>query len=136
VIKTKFSANYISKVCFILSPLAGFSCFFLPVLIFIGLDGDYNFISIVNYTYKNVLFMQAVILLFILGITMGMFIGKHLLLYGLLSVTIFPCVALYEIILDKTSHNLWPVEFIIYFIFSIPVIVGAFLGKVIKNKAV
>jgi len=47
---------------------------------------------------------------------------------------IFPIVATYEMSISPTSHNLWPFEFLLYGLFSIPAIVGSFIGSRISLR--
>jgi hypothetical protein len=39
---------------------------------------------------------------------------------------IFPLAAIYEMIIDSSSHNLFPLELILYTFLTIPSIIGAF----------
>jgi len=47
--------------------------------------------------------------------------------YGLI-----PFAAICEMIVDASSHNLFPIEFILYGSYTIPVIIGAYLAQSIR----
>jgi hypothetical protein len=47
---------------------------------------------------------------------------------GLLTMVLFPVLAICEMIVDPSSHNLLPFEFIIYGFFTIPAMIGAYLA--------
>lgn len=49
-----------------------------------------------------------------------------------MSMFIFPLAAICEMIADSGSHNLFPLEFFLYTLFSIPSIIGAFTAHSIK----
>ncbi|HIF83906.1 MAG TPA: hypothetical protein EYQ79_00255 [Flavobacteriaceae bacterium] len=53
---------------------------------------------------------------------------------GLASMALFPLAAICEIIYEPTSHNLFPLEFIFYAIYSLPALLGAYLSEFITNK--
>jgi integral membrane sensor domain MASE1 len=44
------------------------------------------------------------------------------------SMAAFPVIAIIEIILDPSSHNLLPLEFICYGLMTLPALLGALLG--------
>ena len=44
-------------------------------------------------------------------------------------MVLFPIASIAEMILYPTSHNLWPLEFFVYGILSIPAVVGALIGS-------
>ncbi len=47
---------------------------------------------------------------------------------GIASMSLFPCAAIAELIVDNTTHNLIPLELIMYGMFSIPATLGAIVG--------
>ena len=53
-------------------------------------------------------------------------------LVGIMSMFIFPLAAICEMIADSGSHNLFPLEFFLYTLFSIPSIISAFTAHSIK----
>jgi hypothetical protein len=72
-----------------------------------------------------------VVLLFISGGVVGALFGRHpwrAFLLGLATMTAFPFFAVAEMIVDPTSHNLWPIEFLIYFVLGLIAGAGALVG--------
>jgi hypothetical protein len=53
---------------------------------------------------------------------------------GLATMALFPVIAIIELtIFDSTSHNLLPIEFILYAIYTAPGIVGAYIGQGVQR---
>ena len=52
---------------------------------------------------------------------------------GLMSMVLFPLAAICEMILDSSSHSLFPIEFILYGFYTIPAIIGAATSQVIRR---
>ena len=48
---------------------------------------------------------------------------------GLATMALFPILAIFEMIVDTSSHNLFPIEFIIYALYSVPAIIGAYFAQ-------
>ena len=48
---------------------------------------------------------------------------------GLMSMALFPLAAICEMIVDLSSHNMFPIEFIFYGFYTIPAILGAYLSQ-------
>ncbi len=48
---------------------------------------------------------------------------------GLTTMALFPIMAIFEMIVDSSSHNLFPIEFILYAVYSVPAIIGAYLAQ-------
>ena len=71
--------------------------------------------------------------LFISGFIVKLFSNIPFWKIGLTSMVLFPLAAICEMIVDLSSHSLFPIEFIIYAITSISAIIGAGLSQVIKH---
>ena len=71
--------------------------------------------------------------LFISGFIVKLFSNIPFWKIGLMSMVLFPLAAICEMIVDPSSHNLFPFEFIGYAITTIPAIIGAGLSQVIKR---
>ena len=81
-----------------------------------------------NYTVPGaLLFLMA-------GLLTGYFFKLNPWLSGLSLILIFPLVSFYEAIIYRGSHNLIPFELIIYFLFSLPGVLGVYLGKFISDR--
>jgi len=52
---------------------------------------------------------------------------------GLTTMPIFPIMAVIEMFVDSSSHSLFPFEFILYAVYTIPVIIGAYIPQGIQK---
>ena len=52
---------------------------------------------------------------------------------GLTMMTLFPIIAISEMIIDSSSHNLFPFECILYVLYSVPAIIGAYIAQGIQK---
>jgi hypothetical protein len=52
---------------------------------------------------------------------------------GFMSMALFPLATICEMIVDSSSHSLFPIEFIFYGFYTIPAIIGAYTSQVIKS---
>lgn len=73
-------------------------------------------------------------LLFLSGFIIKIFSQASSLKLGLATMSLFPIMTILEMIVDPTSHNLFPIEFIYYGILSVPAITGAFISQRIFKK--
>ena len=71
-------------------------------------------------------------LLFLSGFGMKFFSNLSSWKIGLTIMALFPIMAIFEILVDSSSHNMLPIEFIFYLVYSIPAIFGAYLAEGIK----
>lgn len=80
--------------------------------------------------------MQPVSLLGIgvIGLAAGLLRPRGWLIWGLCSMAALPCVAVVEMVRDPNSHNLWPIEFVLYGVFSVPGVLGAGIGALFRNR--
>jgi len=72
-----------------------------------------------------------VVLLFVSGGVVGALFGRRpgrAFLLGLATMTAFPFFAMAEMIVEPTSHNVWPIEFFIYFVLGLIAGIGALAG--------
>jgi hypothetical protein len=44
-------------------------------------------------------------------------------------MALFPIIVLLEMIVDSSSHNMFPFEFILCAVYSVPAIIGAYLAQ-------
>lgn len=73
------------------------------------------------------------IFLFLSGFVVKLFSKLSSWKIGLMSMSLFPLMAFFEIIVDLTSHNMIPFELILYLIYSIPSILGAYVSQLLKS---
>ncbi|RZJ31629.1 MAG: hypothetical protein EOO48_01545 [Flavobacterium sp.] len=92
--------------------------------------GEYYYSSFLNNNYT--VFTGS--LFCVAGILTGYFFKLNPWLAGLALILIFPLVSFYEATVYRGSHNLIPFELVMYFLYSLPAIVGAYLGKIIANR--
>jgi hypothetical protein len=70
------------------------------------------------------------------GMFLGVIYSKHEILWGISTMSLFPILAFLEMMTDHNSHNLWPIEFVLYGFATIPGIIGAYTGAFIKRKLI
>jgi len=75
--------------------------------------------------------MISIWLLLLLGILGGVLLPKRFWMGGLFSMALFPIVAIFQMIQDPSSHNLWPLEFIAYGVYTIPLIFAGWITSMI-----
>ncbi|WP_339658737.1 hypothetical protein [uncultured Polaribacter sp.] len=75
----------------------------------------------------------SLIFLFLSGFIVKLFSDVSSWKIGLLSMVLFPLATFCEMIADSSSHNMFPIEFILYGIYTIPAIIGAFTSQLIKR---
>jgi len=91
---------------------------------------EYYFSSLLNSNYRY----ATTILFFIGGLVVGYFWRLSPWLTGVCLIAIFPLTSVAEGTIYKGSHNLIPFEFIIYFVFALPAIIGVYVGKFVLSK--
>jgi len=67
------------------------------------------------------------------GFIVKLFSGIPSWKIGLMSMVLFPLAAFCKMIVDSSSHNMFPFEFIFYGIYTIPAIIGAYISQVIRG---
>jgi len=71
----------------------------------------------------------TLVFLFCAGFLVGCFGVGHPLLLGIATVALLPILAIAEMSVSSTTHNLWPLEFLIYGLISLCAVAGAFAGR-------
>jgi hypothetical protein len=71
--------------------------------------------------------------LFLSGFIVKLFSNASFWKIGFMSMALFPLAAICEMIADSSSHNMFPIEFIFYGIYTIPSIIGAYTSQVIRS---
>ena len=69
----------------------------------------------------------------VLGLLLAGAVARYLVaapvwLIGFGTIAALPVLAIAEMLVDPTSHSLWPIEFVMYGIGSVPGILGALVG--------
>lgn len=93
--------------------------------------GEYHYSSFLRNNYG----ITAGILYFIAGLAIGYLMELKPWLAGISLILIFPLTALYEATVYRGSHNLIPFEFVIFFLYALPSLAGAYLGKWLSDRA-
>jgi hypothetical protein len=76
----------------------------------------------------------SIMCLMLAGFIPACFGRAHPLLIGLATMTLFPFLSLAEMVVDPTSHNLWPFEWGLYGVLTVPGILGALAGRRFKHS--
>ncbi len=77
--------------------------------------------------------MYSIGFLIISGFIIKLFSDESSWKIGLMSMALFPLAAICEMIVDLSSHNMFPIEFIFYGFYTIPAIIGAYLSQFIRR---
>jgi hypothetical protein len=93
--------------------------------------GEYHYS---HFLMKNYLTIPTATIFFLVSIAIGYYWRLNPWLSGLCFFFIFPLTSIIEETVYVGSHNLIPFEFIGFFIFSLPAVVGVYLGRLLFNK--
>jgi hypothetical protein len=126
----------------LLAALAGPACFALSALLFPGSENQPFYgqplIHWFAWLVAHVRFLPTLISFLIAGVVLGAAQPRH---WRLLSASTLALPFLlhlinvvHDIMLDPTSHNLWPFEFVMLAIIEFPAVPGAFVGSSIRNR--
>lgn len=87
--------------------------------------GEYYYSEFLRYNYT---FFTGIVF-FVAGLVPGYYFKLKPWLAGFCFILVFPLTSLYEGTVYRGSHNLLPFEFIIHFLFALPSIAGAHIGR-------
>jgi hypothetical protein len=124
-------------VFFIIAAVLGFTSIIVPAYIKPGdklVFYDAPLFPIFATAIKNLSIFPTAVLLIIAGFIVGYLKSEIWWLLGFATIMLFPVAAVCEMVLYPKTHNLWPVEMLLYGILSIPPIIGALLGSRLKSK--
>lgn len=122
-------------IFFVLSAILGLASIVIPVVLTPGIKYyDSPLFPLVRTGIEGFSFSSSCCLV-ISGVILGFLNPMSPWRWGIGTMTLFPILAIVEMIVDPYSHNLWPIEFICYGIMSIPAILGAFAGAFIRRKS-
>jgi len=79
--------------------------------------------------------LQPISLLFLatIGFAAGLVDPRRFWVGGIFSMVLFPILAIWEAVQNPSSHNLLPIELMVYGVLTVPGIVGGFLAKVVTQ---
>ena len=88
--------------------------------------GEYHYSDFLS---KNYLTIPAITIFFIVSIAIGYYWWLNPWLSGLCLLFILPLTSIIEGCIYLGSHNLIPFELIGFFIFSLPSVIGVYIGR-------
>ncbi len=113
--------------------VGGMLCIILPpYLIPGGIKTVYDtetLFPIFATAWENLAFLPALGCFLGLGFLLGLAHPSRWLLLGCATIAAPPILAIFEMNVFSTSHNLWPLEFLLYGVVNSPSLLGAFLGS-------
>ena len=115
------------------APLLGLGSVLLPVWILEKKILDAPLFPLIR-TGVDAISTLSLLLLFGSGILLGLLGRANPVLSGLLTMALFPFFALAEVFADPTSHNLWPIEFLLYGLISLVAVLGACIGRFLQQR--
>ena len=80
----------------------------------------------------------TLILLFASGIMLGLIFSiksHHPLIFGFATMAAFPVLAFADMAQNPYTHNLWPIEFVMYGLVSLLAVGGAYAGRALLQAA-
>lgn len=116
-----------------LASVAGVTCVLAPYVAVHGFGGTYSspLFPLLRNAWEDLQPILTVILLLGVGITFGFLWPRYWLVLGASTMLLFPLAATLEMVVDPGSHNLWPVEFMLYGVFiGAPAVAGGVIGSV------
>ena len=120
-----------------IAPFAGLAAIVLPVLINPSVRW-YSAETIAPPIRTGVenLSIEAVVLLFVAGAVVAPPRIRSAWLVGACTVAALPLITIFELFRFPASHNLWPLEFVVYGFLAIPGMLGALAGAFMKRRPV
>lgn len=74
------------------------------------------------------------VFLLVSGLLLGLLGKGHPFLLGVTTMALLPLLAIAEMVVAPTSHNLWPLEFAMYGFISLSAVLGAYLGRYVQKR--
>jgi hypothetical protein len=119
----------ISSLRLLSIPVLGLACYVLPLFVSARWSRADSWSELQAQSVEKASGLTF-LLLFAVGLLGGVInVGTGAFKFGLLMVALLPAFALLQIVQDPTSHNLWPIEFIIYFLTALIPAAGVLLGR-------
>ena len=95
----------------------------------ISTSNEYYYSKSLRTSYS----IEVASLFFFTSFITGFFYKVDPWIAGISMISIFLAATFYEMTVFKGSHNLLPAELVIYFFFSLPSILGSYLGSYLKR---
>ncbi|HSH19244.1 MAG TPA: hypothetical protein VLA03_02250 [Draconibacterium sp.] len=120
-------------ILYLLTAVLGVLSILLPVFFQAGLKHyESSLFSLIRDCIEGIS-MWSFALLFSTGFVMRFYTKLSGWKIGLATMALFPVMAILELSVDSTSHNLLPLEIIMYAIYAIPAIIGAYIGQGVQR---
>jgi hypothetical protein len=116
-----------------LAAVAGIVSVIAPYVAIHGFGGEYQspLFPLLRNAWEKLELIPTVVLLLVMGAALGFVRPRNWLILGSSTALLFPLAAVLEIAADPRSHNLWPIEFVLYVVLIAgPAVVGALLGSI------
>ena len=111
---------------FLVAPVLGFLAMVVPVLLWPpARHHEAPLFPLIRDAVEGIGLTQH-LLLFAAGLLLGILSPSRAWLLGAAAISFLPLAAVAEMFKDPTSHNLFPVEFVIYAFYGLIVACGAF----------
>lgn len=133
LIMNKLNSWYI-VIVFILGAVLGLISIIIPPLWIVDVKVDQSPVFPMVWTGIEGMSLWTLFFLFSSGIFLGVIYPKRKILLGMSTMSLLPILAFIEMSVVPNSHNIWPIEFVIYGFCTIPGIVGAYIGAFIRKK--
>ena len=105
----------------------------LPVLLFPPVHWyDAPLFPVIRNAVEHVGRGQLV-LLFTVGMALGFLSRMRPAILGGVAISLLPLAAIAEMVVDSTSHNLFPLEFMVYAFYGGIVAIGVFIARRIRS---
>ena len=119
-----------------ITALAGFAAFISPIVLTPpGVLPKAPLFPLVRESVEH-LRPASFIALAVAGLLAGLLARLSWPLLGLAAVALFPMCMIAELLADPTSHSLFPFELAMYGMFSIPAILAAGLGRILRRVVI
>jgi hypothetical protein len=119
-----------------LAAIAGIASVIVPYVAIHGFGGHYSspLFPLLRNAWELLELIPTLVLLLIVGGILGFIRPKNWLVLGSSTVLLFPLAAVLEMAVDPGSHNLWPIEFLLYVVLvAVPALAGSLLGSVLAS---
>lgn len=120
----------------IIAPILGFLSFAIPILVATPkkiMYGGNDIFSLTRIVYEKFLPIPTIAALISVGFILSIIQPKHWLIIGISTIAWFPLLSIFELLMGKGSHNLFPFEFLIYVVLMLPGLLGALGGRMVKR---
>ena len=121
------------RLWLLVAPVLGLAAMVLPVLISPPAHWyESPLFPIIRNAQKHLGLWQLV-LLFAVGLVLGFGSPGRALLLGAAAIVLLPLAACAEMVVDSTSHKLFPFEFMFYAFYGLIVALGAFIAHLFSR---